>query len=254
MQELLRLLHPDFDALLREISAHISDNLLEEIALADYGEDMGEHMEGLRTIRDESKFVEPVGWCPCEVLELIRNSRPEDPAWKPGSPGERGHWMRAFACAALLRARLPPWNYSGDAAFPSKTLIQLIGSLRLLPVRFDREAASFLAWTLENPDLAGDHEQPLYCALGLLWFSLHLTNPPPDDLLVELIEWIVLRETQFAEALPGGFDWWLLGIHGAHPPPSPWSTLGSALVELDLRGHSVALQDWVRLIGAQLAG
>ena len=100
--------------MLSEISKHITDDMLAEIALADYGQDQEKHLAALRRLRDTGTFVKPMHWHPCEVLELMRNSQPDDPSWKPGGSGTRGHWARAFACAALLRAKQEPWKYQGD--------------------------------------------------------------------------------------------------------------------------------------------
>lgn len=252
IQSLLERLGSDPDSLLRTISAHITDEHLQEIAMADYGMDADKHLLALREVRDTGTFLEEMHWYPSEVLELIRFSQPEDPNWKPGSSGERGHWLRAFASAALLRAKVSPWNYSGDGADPSYDLVQLILSLRALPLDAKRQAAQFLSWVMLQSDFEGNDDQPLYYAIALLWFSLHLADPPPDSELLEFCEWIVRREEELAAAL-GGFDRWLLGIRAAYPPPSPWETLGLELVRLDLSTHSTQLQDWVRLLGSQIA-
>lgn len=253
IEALLNALNPDRDTLLHAISSHITDDMLEEIARADYGHDTAKYFAALLLVRDEKRFIEPMHMYPCEVLELIRNSQPEDPDWKPGSVGVRGHWIRAFASAAILRAQQPPWSYTADSADPSFSLIQLMESLRFLPVDFAVESLQFVSWLLAHSDLGGSDDQVLYYGVGLLWFALHLSEPPPDEDLIELCEWLVLREAQLAEAFPGGFDRWLLGIQAAYPPPSPWERFGSVLAKLDLSHHSTQLQDWVRLIGSQLA-
>jgi len=252
IQSLLERLGSDPDSLLRAISAHIADDHLQEIALADYGMGADQHMLALRQVRDTGTFPKEMHWYPCEVLELIGYSRPDDPSWKPGRTGERGHWMRAFATAALLRAYMLPWKYG--SVEPSHDLVQLTLSLHALPLDVSREAAQFLSWVLLQSDLEGNDDQILYYAIGLLWFSLHLADPPPDAQLIELCEWIVRREAELAAALPGGFDRSLLGIRAAYPPPSPWERLGREFYRLDLSTHSPQLQDWVHLIGSQLAG
>ena len=252
LQALLKKLGSDPDSLLRALSAHITDDHVHEIAMADYGMGADQHLEALRHIRDQGTFAEPMHWYPCEVLELIGYSQPDDPNWKPGRTGERGHWMRAFATAALLRAYMPPWKYG--SVEPSHDLVQLILSLRTLPLDVSREAVQFLSWVMLQSDLEGNDDRVLYYAIGLLWFSLHLTEPPPDADLIDLCEWIVRREAELAAALPGGFDRWLLGIRAAWPPPSPWEQLGRELYRLDLSSHSAQLQDWIHLIGSQLAG
>lgn len=95
-----------------------------------YGQDQEQHLAALRLLRDQSTFVMPMHWYPCEVLELVSYSQPE------GSlecDQTSRHWIRAFACAALLRANEAPWSYSGGAN-PSFNLIQLINSIEALPV------------------------------------------------------------------------------------------------------------------------
>jgi hypothetical protein len=254
IQAFLASLEPDGEQLLAEISKHITDDMLEEIAAADYGQGLEQHLASLRRLRDTGRFVEPMHWYPCEVLELIRYSKPEDPSWKPGSLGIRGHWMRAFASAALLRALGPPWEYEADPAPPSYTLIQLICSLRALPVDFTSSAVRVLAWLMLRSDLEGTDEQVIYYGVGLLWATLHRNPPPPDRDLVGLSEWIVARESELSKRLPGGFDRWLLGILGSSPPPSPWESLGLELRSLDLSRHQRQLQEWVKLIGSELVG
>jgi hypothetical protein len=246
-------LEPNGEQLLAEISKHITDDMLEEIALADYGEGQEQHLAPLRKLRETGTFVKPMYWYPCEVLELISYSEPEDPSWKPGSVGIRGHWMRAFACTALLRALGPPWEYNSEAG-PSCTLIKLIYSLRALPVDLTSETVRMLAWYMLHLDLEGPDKKVIYCGVGLLWLVVHRNPPPPDRDLVNLSEWIVRRESELAKQLPGGFDRWLLRIRGNNPPPSPWETLGLEFLSLDLRSHQKQLQEWVKLIGSELAG
>ena len=254
IQAFLASLQPDGEQLLADISRHVSDDMLAEIALADYEKDQEEHFAQLRRLRDRGALAEPMNWHPGEVLVLIRNSEPEDPSWKPGAIGVRGHWMRAFACAALLRAREEPWNYRGDPAFSSFTLIQLIDSICVLPDDFTPQAVRALASIMLHPDLEeDDNEQVVYCGVGLLWLALHLKTRPSDKYLIELAEWIVRREGEIHKTRTWAFDRWLLGI-GQDPPPSPWESLGKRLRELDLRSHSNQLQEWVRLIGKELAG
>jgi len=254
IQDILESLEPNGEQLLSEISKHITDDMLEEIAMADYGQDQEQHLATLRNLRDSGTFAEPMHWYPCKVLELIRNSEPDNSLWKPGSVGIRGHWMRAFASTALLRALGPPWEYKADAAQPSYTMIKLIYSLRVLPIDLTSAAVRMVAWLMLHSELEGSDEQVIYYGVGLLWLAIHRSPPPPDRDLVDLSEWIVRRESELAKQLPGGFDRWLLGILGNNPPPSPWETLGLELRSLDLGSHQKQLQEWVNLIGCELAG
>jgi hypothetical protein len=153
--ELLDQFDPKPDDLLRAISANVDESMLAEISMADYGLGSERHLGPLRTIRDELVFpTENYVWYPSEVLELIRWSKPEDERWKPGSVGIRGHWMRAFCCASLLRAMFEPWNWgtrTGVGIEP--TIAQLLASLSSLPVEYSGLGASFFAWMLTHEGL-----------------------------------------------------------------------------------------------------
>jgi hypothetical protein len=242
----LSTLKPDQDSLLFELSKHITDEMLVEIACADYGQDQELHLAPLRLLRDQRIFVVPMHWYPCEVLELIRNSGPE------GSLGVRDHWIRAFSSAALLRAMYEPWNYTG-AAQPSFTLIQLINSLAALPINFSSHTIRLLAWMMLHSDLDGVDEQPIYYGVALLWLALRNNMDVSDRDLIRLAEWIVDREDKIHQHSRSAFDRWLLGV--AHdPPPSPWEDLGAKMALLNLDGRAQQLREWVKLIGDELSG
>lgn len=253
IESLLESLRPDQHALFQAISRHITDDMLDEISRADYGQDAEKHLQALRRLRDTGDFIQPMHWYPCEALELIRSSQPDDPLWRPGSTGTRGHWMRAFASAALLRALGPPWNYQGDAAKPSYNLIQLICSLRAFPIDLTLEAVRMVAWLMLRSDLEESDPQPVYFGVGLLWLALHLAAGPTDDQLICLSDWIVGREAELHRKATSAFDRWLLGI-GNDPPPSRWEMLGRDFLLIDLQTRAPVLQDWVKLIGGELAG
>src|SRR5262245_2436176 len=105
--------------------------MLREIASADYGMDADAHLDALLRIRDRGEAPAPMNWEPKEVLELIRWSEPEDPNWRPGGTGIRGHVMRAFVCAALLRAAPEPANH-GYFDGENQTIAQLLASALVL--------------------------------------------------------------------------------------------------------------------------
>src|SRR5258708_20197319 len=94
------------------------------------------HLAKLRPIRDHGIVPASLGWHPGEVLALIRWSNPEDPSHKPGSTGRRGHQMRAFACAALLR----------DDLENEATLAQCLTSSKVLGPEMSEAVACFLTW------------------------------------------------------------------------------------------------------------
>ena len=148
-------------ALADQFRKHIDEGMLAEIAAADYGWKAEEQLPVLRRIRDTGELPEAILEVQ-EVLELIRWSEPEDPEWKPGSTGERGHWMRLFACAVLVRAGA---READRRYFTSEhdTLIQLVESARRLGA--EPEARELLEWRYESG--RGDFETPEYLALAI---------------------------------------------------------------------------------------
>jgi hypothetical protein len=251
--DFLNSLEPDPAALFREISKHVTDEMLSVIAAEDYGENVEEHFAALRLLRDTSEFREPMHWYPCEVLELVRNAPPGMLDKGLGSSPIASYWMLAFASSALLRAVDPPWKYGADAAGSCYNLIQLITSLQGLPAELTRQAVRMVAWKMLQWDLEGSDAEVVAFGVGLLWLALQLNPPPPDHDLVNLAEWIVRREEEITRLPRGTFDRWLLGIIGV-PPPSEWEDLGRDFLVLDLSSHQKQLQEWVMLIGSELAG
>lgn len=145
-------LEPACGPLLELVNANVDESMLREIAEADYGMDAEAHLAGLRTLV-RGAVPAPLPWEPKEVLELIRWSEPEDPNWRPGSSGERGHWMRLFACTHLVRCMAEPENDGLDAGEES-TIIQLMESAVLLGEETAIAALRLLAWRLTtgSPD------------------------------------------------------------------------------------------------------
>ena len=248
--ELLNRFEPEPDVLLRAISAYISDEMLDVISTADYGDRADEHLVALRQVRDTGTFPEELHWCPMEVFELIRWSEPEDPSWKPGRTGEFGHWMRAFSCAAILRAEHAPYNYPYSDGCTDSTVIQLIMSLQALPVDLNRQAAQHLAWLILNSDPEGKNDSVREYGVALFWFALHLIPHVPDADLIALAPWTVRRADEL--------NWFLQGFPGLKAmvigcqKRTAWEIFGVKLSEFDLSDRSSDLQTWVRLIAEQL--
>ena len=250
--ELLNKIEPDGEALLRAISAHVTDEMLECISMADYGCDCEAHLAALRQLRDTGALPENPGWVPMEVLELIRWSEPENPEWKPGRTGEFGHWMRAFSCAAILRAEHEPWNYHYNDGCTDSTTIQLLLSLEALPVDLSHEATRNFAWLILKSDPEGKNDSIRDYGVALLWFALRLEPAVADEDLIALAQWVVRRadelkwDPRIAEF--SGLKGMVIGCQKR----SGCEIFGVKLAELDLGGRSVELQTWVRLIAEQL--
>ena len=244
---------PEPNELLERISHRVDDSMLEEIAAADYGREVKDNLSHLRRIRDQRSFAIPMRWDPREVLELIRWSQPEDPNWKPGAYGERGHWMRAFACASLLRAAGESENSDLRSGW-NQTLIQLVDSLRFLGPHFDEPAAKFLAWLIQRYEAHEDGDELAFFAIGLLWFGLNLRSSAPDEIIISLCEWIAARERRDARDYGESGGRWLLSTTCYDLRHAAWESLGGALETIDAGRLSPASREWVRLIGSALSG
>jgi hypothetical protein len=250
--ELLNRFDPEPDVLLRAISAHISDEMLECISMADYGFRADEHLAALRQVRDAGTFPDKLPWCPMEVLELTRWSEPNDPNWKPGRTGESGHWMRAFSCAAILRAEHDPWQYHYNDSSADSTVIQLTMSLQTLPVDLNRHAAQCFAWLILNTGPEGTNDSIREYSVALIWFSLQLIPRVPDADLIALAQWATGRADELnwnptLKEFPG----LKAMVIGCQKRPA-WEILGVQLSEFDLSDRSSDLQTWMRLIAEQL--
>lgn len=265
--DLLNQFEPEPDSLLRGISIHIDDEILEWISTADYGSRADEQLVALRQVRDTGTFPPKMHRCPMEVLELIRWSEPEDPEWKPGRAGEFGHWMRAFSCAAILRATREPWNY-GDGLGTDSTLIQLVLSLCALPKDFTAQASKSLAWLLLNSDPEGTDGQVCAYGVGLFWFALQRRARYPDDLLMSLAQWILRRADEIyespasalrradaeADGYPRRNGDGLREMVVATQKCNAWEILALKFVDVDLKHRSPYLKAIVASISEKLLG
>ena len=149
-------LPPDQRSAVDHLRGLIDEGMLKEIAEADYAQDVSGHFSALKPIWEGGELTVLDSWFPMEVLELIRWSEPEDPEWKPGSTGSRGHKMRAFSCAVLLATP----NFHPD----KETLIQMVDSVFLLGREAQEATARFLVWQLDS--LGHEDDRPFF-ALAL---------------------------------------------------------------------------------------
>jgi len=259
----LRTFTPDADGLLRRISSSIDDDMLAEIAAADYGRNIPEQLAALKLIRCGGAMPAPLPWEPKEVLELIRWSEPEEEKWSPGGHGARGHWMRAFACTALLRASGEPEN-KGHFEGQNQTLVQLLWSIETLGGGLELDAARFLVWLLgQRPHVApgaerGDpDEDTAFYGLGLLWLGLRSEPAMTDAAIITLAEWVSEQEQAYNDYRCRSYGLaparWLLGSVNYNLCHKHWERLGHAMLDLELDGRSPMAIEWVKLVGTLLA-
>lgn len=249
--DLARAFPPSPNALLDLLRMRVDDGMLLDIARADYGNDADEHLRAVRVIRDTGAVPVALGWAPQEVLELIRWSEPEDPEWKPGDVGERGHLMRAFACAALLRAAAEPGNLLDGE---NSTLAQLVASTLALGRDAQVAAARFLAWRV--PMLNPDEERPFF-AFALLFLAVLLrAERLSDQALATAGEWMIAEEAAEAQAqgddVPTPEGPWLLRLTFYGLRHSVWRAFARRMLD-EAAEVSAPARDTLQLIAVSLA-
>jgi hypothetical protein len=214
---LLTRFNPSASALQLWLRARVDDAMLQEIALADYGQQADINLLALRHFRDDGVILSPArhgGWHAVEVLELVRWSEPDDPTWKPGRTGIGGHLMRAFCCAVLLRAAAEP-QAVGHFGGESETVIQLIASALTLGRDAAEGALRLLCWRMLV--LPVEDEDGPFFATGILLLAAALHRAAAEGpLLRRLSEWVLAEEGRArawrAEAWHDTPERWLFGL------------------------------------------
>ncbi len=235
-------LSPDSTKLLAAIAGEVSDSMLKEMATADYGQSPERHLEGLVGIRDRRLIPDPLEWHPREVLELIRWSQPEDPAWSPGSTGRRGHVMRAFSCTALLISGGLPRGRR-DVMGDNQTLAQLIESVIELGLQFGPPTVELVLWRLTEGER--DPEEDAFFAFGAAILLAHGAPPGLNARAwTDLSSWVVEAEwlaRQVSFRNEGGP--WLLGVTNYNLRHALWKSLAQRfLAERSIPGTELLLE------------
>lgn len=228
---------PDALRLLAEVAGRVDDDMLREIARADYGMNEEGYLVGLRRLRDDLVLA-PIDldrdW-DHEVLQLVRWSRPDQPGWQPGGAGERGHWMRLFCCIALVMrdASVAPDSRIGEV---NDSLGPMLESIAALDVRLADPALAFVASAMERTD-------PLsraFLGLGALLLERMRVPADPDRMLAAahaLTAWVEAAE---ATEYPRDAGRWLFGLTWHDLRHDTWFALIARLL-LATGGHMPAL-------------
>jgi len=226
---------PNAYGLVRRISRRISDRLLDNIAVADYGHDADAHYAAIRKVRDGGPIDAPLLWVPKEALELRRWTEP-DAVNRSGREGElaglEGHWVRAFSCAVLMKAYGDPETgplVDGESA----TCVQLIESCAALDEDVSREAMGALAWLL--PRAKRDWGERNYVGIALLYVALKSKIDVAPEMLEALARWLIAEEGELFDVFGYGLGrhdaiWQLRLSHNLFD--RKWMALGRALVAL----------------------
>jgi len=249
--QLLGPLEPNEEALTHLFRGNIDESMLCEIAAADYGDEADYYYSKLQPIL-KTGVLEPDALRAKEVLELIRWSEPEDPKWSPGGQGARGHWMRLFACTALVR--LAPiycdW-FDGEC----NTVAQLVSSAIELGRPVELSATSLLAWRfLTYP---GDDPDAAFLAFAILILAAHLEcGEDRGQWLKDLATWVEDEESRARNALSTltCSDQWLTGLTVFNQREAVWRSLAHRILARPQRAHPSDASEALQLLGELVAG
>ncbi len=229
-RDLIKKLRPDGDLLLDILRDMVDDRLLRVIAEADYHQDAEQHFDALRAIRDDKIWPKPMGWHPSEVLELVRWSQPDDKGWRPGLDGAEGHIIRAFCCAALLRAQGEPDCYASVGG-ENQTAVQLYWSLDRLDRQCRDAGLRLLAWAIDRIDDL--YEEEIFFQVAILALCLQREEGISPCDLTGLAREIIRQEDRIRQdenaVLPFGRDAGLFGLTYFDSQQRAWRRLGEHL-------------------------
>jgi hypothetical protein len=240
------------------IKGHVDDPMLRDIAAADYRDDFEEHLAQLRRIRDEGEALPGMSWHPGEVLRLTRWSEPDKNQAASSQQKQRAHIMRAFACAALLRANGEYLRTADDELLPNQwgedgenhTLVQLLASLSVIGLTFQVAALRFIAWRTQ--DLTDTEADGPFFILALLVLVLRTQADLTVAEVHEIIDNLYALERQIREErpLPEQSEPWLLGVTFYNLKHDVWKRIGQEIgafaVKYEGSGIEPALLDIAR--------
>jgi hypothetical protein len=244
---LVRALLPADDsaagALLSLLRPHLDDDMLQQIADADWGMNADLNLARLRQIRDDGAVFAPMDWEPREVLSLVRWSEPADP-----NAGPRDDFIRAFVCAALLRTDAEPENQP-HCDSENETLAQLVAASISLSGEFVEGATRFLAWKIAH--VAIDEERPCFAFALLLLVVLRRARYAEEE-VGRLAEAVVAEAGRVQErmrehrtAQPG----WILCLTHHNQKHHLWQRHGRRLLAEAEKFRSPTVRAWLTEIG-----
>lgn len=252
---LLLVFPPSANLLFERARRHTSDEMLWEIAKADYGIRADEVMPELRAIRDSGVVPYPMSRTLGEVLNLTHYCNPdvpELPPFEPGPSGLRGHQTRLFACSVFLQIKVD--RPEEDAYLPlDSALAQALVSAGVVGEPMSEAAACYLTWRLTREGIeplllamrCHENPEPLLAAFGLLVLAVRLRSGRfAEPELGEVARWVLEREWLERREFP------------LDPRPQPFSVhsgFWQPLVE-ELRTEAEAIREAETRVNLQLCG
>ncbi len=218
--------------LLAYFISNMTPTRLSAIATGDYGQDVEANLAALRQICTQGLVPGYMAWHPVEVLELMRWSEParKDVDW--GHTDVEIHWMRGFACTALL-LQLEPSDYE-------VTLANLLVSVAAIcPSEIPRIGA--ILEHLEQTQLSSESELT-FVAVARLWVALETSQMDGID---SVIQAVLERDSVARATYQGGRR--SIGFAGTTSLISShgWHAIGARMADLAV---SVSNSEWRGLV------
>jgi hypothetical protein len=246
VEELLAPLNPNENALHDLFQSNVDETMLQEIAAADYGCEADECYAMLQPVLATGQVPDDEFQLR-EVLELISWSEPEDPAWRPGGQGRRGHWMRLFACVALVRQAA---RYRPSEGHETDTLAQFTASAIFLGPAVARASASLFAWRFLN-GLRGS-DTGAFLAFAILLLAAYLERGADrGPWLKELADWVESEESRTRDRFSK--HEWLFGVTYHQQREAVWRSLAHRILVNPELPHPPEADQALRLLGALVA-
>lgn len=248
-------------AFLDGICSHVTDDMLGEIALADYGMDFDAHLKALKKLRARELSKTRMAWEPKEVLELFRWSEWGDDRTGQASRSEVDfHLMRAFCCGLILEAYATPANHE-DFSGINQTIIQLLDSTSVIGPVHAAGLSDFLCWLI--PQVPSFEEERAFYGLALVWALLRAGEiaEPQARFIISVIDACEAEFRLLLKVWPESFgkphDRWLLGWTHFDLCHEKWldlsidlATLAQTVRDDDLRDRLQRLSRWLTIDGA----
>lgn len=213
----------------------VEDDLLREIASADYGVSADLCHSLLRQFL-QTGALPPDGLSLLEVLELTRWTRPP-------------RWTQLFAATALVQLG---FRYPEHVSWEFENLAPLVLSAIELSEPAARAAVSMLAHRfLAYP---GENEAPPFFAFAILLLAVHIGGDEDrGPWLAQLGAWVEAEEFR---ARDDGFSQpeWLLGLHAHSQHEGLWRHLARRILLSPASPHPSAANATLRRLGALVAG
>ncbi len=227
IKNIIQLLKPNRESLLKLISSRLTTEMLVDIASADYGYKAEENLAALRKIITDYQM--PTRYIlDYEVLGLIRHLKPMEDDIE-STVITSIHLKRAFCCTILITANTFEDNdyYDMSLEYEEYNIIQLIESVNYLGKDFQLATIFFLAWKMNKEGLFYEDElnNPI-SLLTLIYLLLKAKDLISEDNLKVLTELLLtVKENEYR-------TWWI--FDAALSNQSKWIKLGEDLLQISL--------------------